>query len=185
MSLKLITPPVALAVSLDEIKAQLRIDDATQDSYLTTLIGAATQVAEHETGRAFITQTWEAAYNCFPQSALELGRPPVIDIEFLRYIDLAGAVQQFPLSSLVIDSDLMPQFVSPAMGLAWPSDVASVTNAVRVRFRTGYGLTSADVPANARVWITLAAMQLYQGCGAEGMDALRSNPLLDDLRVYR
>ena len=182
MSLKLITPPAALAVPLAEVKAQLRIDDTAQDSYLTTLIGAATQVAEHETGRRFITQDWEAVYDVFPAYAVNLGLPPVQQVLSVKYVDPEGVEQTLATTAYVLDADQTSHHVLPAD--AWPATM-DTANAVRVRFRTGYGLTSADVPANARVWITLAAMQLYQGCGADGMEALRMNPLLDDLRVYR
>jgi len=184
MALKLITAPSALAVSLADVKAQLRIDGAAHDATLTAYIDAATKVAEHETGRRFITQTWEAVFDAFPCGAVELGLPPVQSIVSVKYLDAAGAEQTLSGAAYVLDADQLPGYVLPAADADWPSTADSV-NAVRVRFLVGYGAAATDVPANARVWITLAVSQLFNGCGADALDAMRSNPLLDDLRVYR
>lgn len=185
MALKLITAPAALAVSLADVKSQLRIDGAAHDATLTAYIDAATRVAEHETGRRFITQTWEAVFDAFPcGAAVELGLPPVQSIVSVKYLDAAGTEQTLSGAAYVLDADQLPGYVLPAADADWPSTADSV-NAVRVRFLVGYGADATAVPANARVWITLAVAQLFGGCGADALDAMRSNPLLDDLRVYR
>lgn len=186
MALKLITPPAALAVALADVKTQLRIDGTEHDATLTAYIEAATKVAEHETGRRFITQTWEAVYDAFPCGAIELGLSPVQSVTSIKYLDVSGVEQTVSIVDYVLDPDqsLGIGYVLPAIDLAWPAAADSV-NAVRVRFVAGYGASSAAVPANARVWITLAVSEMFNGCGAGALDAMRSNPLLDDLRVYR
>lgn len=186
MALKLITAPAALAVSLADVKTQLRIDGTDHDATLTAYIEAATQVAEHETGRRFITQTWEAVYDAFPCAAIELGLAPVQSVVSVKYLDTAGIEQTVSVVDYVLDADqsLGVGFVLPGAETEWPAAADSV-NAVRVRFVVGYGSSSTAVPANVRVWITLAVSQMFNGCGADALDAMRSNPLLDAVRVYR
>ena len=50
MALKLITPATELAVSLADTKAHLRVDVADDDTLITALITAATELAEQATG---------------------------------------------------------------------------------------------------------------------------------------
>lgn len=105
MALKLITAPAALAVSLADVKTQLRIDGTDHDATLTAYIEAATQVAEHETGRRFITQTWEAVYDAFPCAAIELGLAPVQSVVSVKYLDTAGIEQTVSVVDYVLDAD--------------------------------------------------------------------------------
>ena len=49
-----VTPPVELAVSLTLVKEHLKIDDNSQDAYLTLLIRSATNTIEAYTGRTLI-----------------------------------------------------------------------------------------------------------------------------------
>ena len=82
MALKLITTASALAVSLVEAKAHLRVDVADDDALITAYITAATEMAEQATGRAIMPQTWQLTLDAFP-SALALTRTPVASISSL------------------------------------------------------------------------------------------------------
>ena len=69
MTLKLITAPAAEPVLLADAKLHLRVDHIADDDLITSLITAAREAAEHLTGRALITQTWERVLGAFPSSA--------------------------------------------------------------------------------------------------------------------
>ena len=77
MSLKLITAPSGLAVSLVDAKVQLRVTGTDEDALITRLIKGATARAEHETGRAVMDQEWELIVDAFPAAEIELALPPV------------------------------------------------------------------------------------------------------------
>src|ERR1700744_3788583 len=66
MPLQLTTPPAIEPVTLDDAKAHLKIDTADDDALIGTLISAARAKAEWNTGRAFITQGWTFAADCWP-----------------------------------------------------------------------------------------------------------------------
>ena len=58
MPLELITPPAVEPVSLDEVKAHLKVDGTDDDALIGALITAARAQAEWHTHRAFVTQDW-------------------------------------------------------------------------------------------------------------------------------
>ena len=60
MGLTLTTPPVKQPVTSAEVKDWIRMDsgDTSQDSVITTLIAAATRLAERTIMRSLISQTW-------------------------------------------------------------------------------------------------------------------------------
>ena len=68
MSLTLLTPPAAEPVTVAEVKAALRIDDTRFDALLPGLIASARAVAEQETGRQLVEQTWRAEMEDWPAS---------------------------------------------------------------------------------------------------------------------
>lgn len=192
MALTLITPPAAEPISLAEARAQCRIaaDDTAEDSLLAVYIQAARETAEHELGRALISQTWELTLDAFPAGEIKLGKPRVSAITSVQYIDAAGALQTMPSSDYVLDAATEPGWLLPADGITWP-DTDDVVNAVVVRFVAGYGATSASVPAGVRQWLLLTVGALYaqrEAIDATGrVAALPSrfvDRLLDPERVY-
>lgn len=156
MTLKLITGPALEPVSLAEAKLALRIDGTEFDALLPGFIGAARELAEQLTGRAFITQTWERVLDAFALREIALGHPKVLGIVSIKYLDSAAVEQTLAPALYTLDADDLPGYVLPAIDTDWPATLATV-NAVRVRFTAGYGAAAADVPAAIRTWITAHA----------------------------
>jgi uncharacterized phiE125 gp8 family phage protein len=57
MEVKVITPPVELPVTLDEVKNYIKVDFTDDDDLINRLIKAVTMYAQLYTGLSFITQT--------------------------------------------------------------------------------------------------------------------------------
>lgn len=66
MAVKLVTQPSVEPVSLDEAKANIRVDDAFDDAAIERRIISAREEAENICRRAFITQTFELYLDSFP-----------------------------------------------------------------------------------------------------------------------
>lgn len=158
MSLKLVVAPGSEPVSLAEVKAQCRVDVADDDALLGMLIMAAREMAEHNTGRALITQTWELVVDAFP-AAFVLRKSPIASVVSVKYIDTAGTEQTLDLADTLLDKDSEPGYLVPAYGKGWPA-TQSVPNAVRVRYTAGYG-EAADVPSSIKHWMLLAIGTWY------------------------
>lgn len=193
MSLKLITAPAALAVDLATAKAHCRVTGSAEDAWFTAAIKAATLAAEHETGRRFITQTWEAVYDAFPSNAIALGLAPVQSVVSVKYLDATGTEQTLSPSLYVLDADqdMGSGYVLPAAGTAWPATASSV-NTVRVRFTVGYGAAAADVPSDAALWMLMRIGTAYKhresvatGVSVADLPNRFHDALLDSLRTYR
>lgn len=186
MGLKLITPPAAEPVSLDDLKLDLGISWADQDARLAALIASAREACEHELGRALITQTWELVLDAFP-AGIRLPYPPCQSVESVKYLDADGVLQTLSAPSYQLDSHSEPAWLVPAWGYAWPA-TRPEPNAVRVRFVAGFGDAAADVPANICAWIRLQAAHFYHNAAAASDLPLIMTPytnrLLDRHRIY-
>src|SRR3569833_612823 len=108
----LIAPPASEPVTLAEVKLQLGfgpVEDSTRESAsilndkLRRFILAARRECESYTRRVFITQRWLLRLDGFPGKdwrynwngypAIPLLPPPFQSVDFLKYVDTAGAVQ--------------------------------------------------------------------------------------------
>lgn len=187
MALKLITAAAALAVSLVEAKAHLRVTVADEDTLITALITAATETAEQLTGRALMPQTWELTLDAFPD-AFELTRTPVASVTSLKYYDGTGVLTTLDGAAYSLDTahDFGPAYVVPAYGLAWPASRDQV-NAVALRFVAGYA-SAAAVPEPIKAWIKLQVGAMFENRELEATGQTHAlgfaDTLLDRYKVY-
>jgi|SRR3990167_1015499 len=160
MSLKLITPPAGLVVSLVEARAHLRVDGTDDDTLITAMIGAATDHAEQMTGRALLPQTLELTLDAFP-AEFELTRQPVTAITSIIYQSTAAALVTLSNTLYTLDAsdDFGPAKVTPAYNTVWPDTLADVA-AVKLRYVAGYA-NAAAVPEAIKSWIKLQVGAMY------------------------
>ena len=146
MALKLITASTALAVTLAEAKAHLRVDSSDEDTLITAMITSATETAEQITGRAIMPQTWELTLDAFPD-ALELTRVPAVSVTSIKYFDVAGVQQTLASNAYALDAadDFGFAYIVPAYDTGWPVTRDQI-NAVAVQYVAGYA-NAAGVPA--------------------------------------
>jgi uncharacterized phiE125 gp8 family phage protein len=154
MALKLITAPTALPVTLAEAKLHCRVDDADRDALITSLIGAATTMAEQHLDRAIMPQTYEVTLDAFP-GTFELTRTPVASVTSIQYYDTSGVLQTLPsvLYALDTSNDSDWAQVAPVYGGAWP-DTRDQVNAVVCRYVAGYA-DAAAVPEPIKQWVKI------------------------------
>lgn len=180
MSLRLITPPVAPAVSLADARVAARLDGTALDAELERVVRAYTEEAEHITGRAFITQTWLLTLERFPDE-IELPKPPLVSAAHVKYYDTDG-VQQTPASAeYLVDLTGEPGRILLAPGNQWPCTYPR-TNAVEVQFTCGYGATDASVPDGIKGYILAKVQEHFAPPGTPKSEYLCR--LLDRFRVY-
>jgi uncharacterized phiE125 gp8 family phage protein len=187
MTLRRITAPIAQPVTLAEAKSHLRAGD-DEDALITALIVTATEAAEQATGRALMTQTWEAGFDAFGD-ALILTRSPVVSITSVTYIDSVGATQTLSASSYrLIADDFGTARVILAYGAEWPA-LRGDEDGVKVRYVAGYA-SAGLVPEPIKSWIYLQIGAMYENREAETIGAGSAislgfaDRLLDRYRVY-
>jgi uncharacterized phiE125 gp8 family phage protein len=177
MGLKLITPPDAFPVTLEEVKAQLSIEDTDWDDMLMSMIQAATESFDGPygdlCGRALMPQTWDYYRDNFPSvtsdnatGGIRIPLPPLIEVESVNYVDPDTQLEvALATSEYEVDAIGTPYgWVMPVVG-GFPTPMET-TNAVRVRFTAGYPVdgdspAGVTVPAGVRQAIILLVIDMY------------------------
>lgn len=169
MNIRTVTPPAAYPLTLAEAKeyCNLFADDTSQDATLTMLIKAATEYAEHLTGRAFVERTLELNLDGFT-GCIELPYAPLLNIESITYTDINGATQTVSASTYEVNTISEPGVVRPVNGEAWPSTGYGF-NPVKIQYRAGYRPTGSPtdltdnsyLPQLLRTWIAQRIATLY------------------------
>ena len=173
MAVQLVTPPAAEPLSLAQVKAHLRIDFDDDNSLLTDMIVAAREVAETETRRALMTQTWKYVLDAFPQtpqSALswqsnfdqfKLPFPPLQSVTSIVYTDSTGASTTISPTTYQVDTASEPGRIALNSGQVWPSVALSTIAGVVVTLVAGY--TSAGlVPQSIKQGMLLVIGAYYE-----------------------
>jgi uncharacterized phiE125 gp8 family phage protein len=153
-----ITPPATEILTVEDMAGHLHLgDDASELSYVQSLIRAVRLNLEHRTGRAFTKQTLEIALDFWPgwtdnwttgSQAVELPRAwPLISVDAVSYKQADGTVNTMDPADYVVDLDSLPGRVSPKYGSAWPSFIPYPSSAIRIRYTCGYVVDgSPEVP---------------------------------------
>ena len=187
-SLSLIAAPVDQLLTLDEIKAHIRVDGAAEDNLITQLLNSAVETAQNYTSRQFMRATYEALYDGLPRGfdPLRLPRAPVQEITSLTYH--VGSTW----TSTALDVDTLrilagPEAaIAPALGTSWPQANAG-PQAVKVRYVAGYA--DADhVPAPIKQAVLLQIGSMYEDRGeliVGTSSGLRSDGIARLLSAYR
>lgn len=162
----LATPPASEPVSAEDAARQLRVDEESSAEYgaIEAKIKAAREDAEAYTGRAFVTQTWEAVLDAFPtDGVIPLAKGDLQSVTSVKYLDAAGVEQTLSSALYQVDSTIRDGETGGRVVLApnasWPATSDKV-NAVRVRFVAGYG-DPAAVPEKVKQAILLMVGDLY------------------------
>lgn len=160
--------PVAEPVSLAEVKRHLRLDGGAEDALLATLLAAARDDVERQTGLALIRQTWRVVLDRPPPGLrVVLGRAPVMAVTSVTRFDRDGEVHAIAAGQWRLDRHDRPAAVDLS-GLAPGTDIA---NGIEIDYEAGHGDTGADVPDLLKRAILLLAAHLFEH---------RSGSLVDD-----
>jgi len=172
MYLQLVTPPGQYPVTLDETKNFLKVDesDPAENALVESMIHAITDTLDGpygKLGRCLIEQTWEMSLPCFP-TKIELPLPPVQEITSVKYTDRYGATSIVdPSVYELVKAGYTDTLIQLKVGQNWPEDLSlTVSNSVRVTFKSGYGASPNDVPRPLRIAILTHIAHVYENRSA-------------------
>ena len=171
-TVKVITPPVASPISLEDMKKYLRVDDAADDDLIQSFIDAATESMKQYLKRSLITETLEFSMDGFgvSDSASDhkldrlgpgvhttsypdvLGRGNEVDIPFLpiqsvttvKTFNRSNTVSTFDSAKYELDEEGGRIYLNE--GEIWPTDLRA-REAVKIQYVSGYGNAGDDIPA--------------------------------------
>ena len=136
-------------VTLDEAKAHLRVFGDDQDTYIQSLIEAATEYCEGATGRAFRTsETIVQTYDGWPSCGIQFDRQPVLAISSLKYYDDDNVLQTVNSSNYrLMSSRNAAAVLEIDSAYSWPSYYGR-SDAIQLTYTAGYSVLT-DTPADS------------------------------------
>jgi len=153
--LVLIAGATADVISVDELRAHLRIMHNEQNELLKRLIQSATAIVERETGRQLMPATYEYQHDVMPAS-FAIYKLPFNSFVSCKYVNEAGSEV-----TLTNDTDFAIDPAEPAtVKFTNVITCKAVHNAIQFRFKAGYANTDA-VPHDIKLAIMLIASRLY------------------------
>ena len=132
-SSRLLTPPAGEPVALAEVMEHLNLTEGSSLT-LASLLIAARQKVEDDTGHSLLCQQWITTFPSF-SSPLVLPCWPVIAIDSIQYVDANNALQT--LSTYEVDLYAEPTTIRAVDDL-WPITRSARENIVRIQYHTGF-----------------------------------------------
>lgn len=179
-----IVPPAGLPVSIEQARANMRIDGDYMDQFLELWLRGITAATEHEIGQCFIQQTWEVRLDAFVG---EISLPhPVMRVVSVRYLDIAGVGQTLDTAAFRLVASSYQTVLVPASGASWPA-TAPERHAVVVTVECGYGDKPAAVPINVQLYLLAKLVDQFDPTTRsekEGAPSPFIDRLLDKCRSY-
>lgn len=203
MNLIVLTPPPVEPVTLAEVYLHLRLDPDDDsppahpdDALLRSQIATARAEAEQMTRRAFVEQVLRLTVDRFPRNDafvgasqwlalagvrgyIELPRPPLIEVQAVRYYDTDNVLQTVDAADWFVTDDFVPRLMFRD-GYVPPLTYAR-NDAVRIDYVAGYAADespavdqdyAANVPQQIKQAILLGVQLLYDQLSPEQRKAL-------------
>jgi uncharacterized phiE125 gp8 family phage protein len=173
MSLQVTTPPTAEPITLDEVKARLRLTTSNDDTTILQQITAAREYAEKLTGLSLAAKSYLQTMDRFPHpyDPIRLMRPPLLSVTSVTYLDCTLTSQTWDPSEYYVAANNVPALIVPKPGIVYP-DTGRVPGAVAVAFLTG-----ADCPEMLKEGIRQLTVHIYEHPDAVTSEGLKEAPL--------
>ena len=147
-----------LVVSVADAKHHLRVTHTDDDTYIQSLILAATHHCEEFQRRKYLEQTVVEKFDSFP-AIIRPRYSPLVSVTSIQYVDTAGSTQTLDVAEYDVDTTEEPGRVKPAYTKSWPS-IRDVINAVTLTYLAGYG-TADQVREEFKQAILLMVGDMY------------------------
>ena len=156
---RLVTTPATEPLTLNEVKLFLRVDDTTEDDFITSLITAARGLVEGHTWMPLISQTWAMQFDKDELNLLvwNINKAPLISVSSITYYDSDNNIQTLAASSYEVDI-----YGSPArFRIKTMPSVYDRMNALQLNFVCGYA-NAAAVPQPIKQALYMIIGHLYE-----------------------
>lgn len=156
---RLVTAPSTEPLTYSEVKAFLRLNDDTEQTFVTNLIKVARQTVETQIWRPLISQAWGMYFDKDELSLLvfNINKAPIISVDNVKYYDSSNVLQT--LASTEYESDI---YGNPArFRLKTIPTVYDRLGALQVNFTCGYA-NAAAVPQPIVQAIYMIIGHLYE-----------------------
>lgn len=177
----LVAGPTTEPVSLDDVKAALKIETTTEDDLLTGYVTAAREAVSDMTGRALTLETWsltldgwpcsrrddwwdgvrEGAISSLSDERLLIGKAPFAAVSSVKLLDEDGVETTWASTNYYTTRHSGFGVLHPKRGIVWPT-VLRDHGGIVIAFQAGYGANAVDVPGPLRHAIKLLAGHWFE-----------------------
>jgi uncharacterized phiE125 gp8 family phage protein len=182
MTIRIVTPPDGEAITLAEVKEQLRLDGSAQDSLIGRLIAVVVDWVAGPSGwlgRSLLDQTLELTLDYFPHDrcdGITLRRPPLIEVDSITIDDGSSPLPVVDPATYTVrvDADGLAR-IYLAPHAVWPVVPGGLRGAIKVIYRAGYGTDAEDIDAGLRHAMIMTVVRLFENRG-DAMPSLQADP---------
>jgi len=153
------TAATSFPITLAEANLHLKVDINTDDTLITGLIEAATQISEEYTNRFFISTTIEQTCSNFLETQ-EVYKSNVIGVTSIKYYDSTNTLVTWNVNNYVVSEEFQPCKIMLADGIDYP-EITTRVDAIKVLYSVGYGGNGASVPQAIKSSILLTIGNWY------------------------
>lgn len=162
MALVLTSKPAIEPITLADIKAHLRIEGASEDVVLSSLVLTSRLHIETALGLALVAQGWTLTLDAWPASGvLHLPIRPLLSVDAVRVLPSSGAATLLHPSTYVVDTTGWRGRIVRAFGSDWPQP-GKAANGIEIDLTAGFGPAASDVPAPIRQALLLLTAHWYE-----------------------
>jgi uncharacterized phiE125 gp8 family phage protein len=141
-----VTPPAKEPVTLAEARAFLRDGLNEDDALITSLITAAREWVERETGLSLISRNVVELFDDWPDGAsFSLASSPVREVLLLQVEGAEDAAATIDAAHYYLDNASHPARLVRREGRSWPRPGIRV-GGIRITLTVGFGAEPEDVP---------------------------------------
>lgn len=184
-SWRVTTSPTIEPISLAELKLFARIDGTDEDSLLNSFIESARRACENYLGRTLIEQTITLKMDYWPDTQIELPRPPLISITAVETLDESDVATVYSSSNYytIIQDDC--SLLCIKQGVSVPENTARDYGGFQIRYKAGYGSTANSVPSAIREALKFWATSMYENRTVSDTPPADAEMMLYSYRVMR
>ena len=154
--------PASEPITVEAVKAHLRIDGNDDDVLLASLILTSRLHIETALGQALVEQGWTLSLDCWPAAGVvHLPLRPLLSVGAIRVLPASGAPALLHPSTYIVDHTGWRGRIVRAFGSEWPRPGKSA-NGIEIDLVAGFGSAAADVPAPIRQALMLLTAHWYE-----------------------
>lgn len=168
--------PGELPVTLEEVKAHLKITVDAEDELLRSYLRGAFEWATESARRAITKRTYLVTQDAFPLSVWDLPLGHVQSITSVKYIDADGVLQTWTASPLPYEVDLATDFsprLRPKRTESWPV-TGDFLSAAQVTLIAGWDQENIPFTIRSAILLKVAELEQMRGPGDPEGEAIAS-----------